>query len=168
VVHRDLKPGNIFVSRGRAVIVDFGFAKLIADPSAPHMSITGEVIGTPAYMSPEQIRPGKALDGRADLYAAGCVLYEMLANRLPFVHKQPLQMMKAHLEEPPPSIYKVRPDVSPRVAAVIQRAMAKRPDDRFPDAEAMLAALVTPAKGGGLIFALCVAAFFVVIALARC
>src|SRR5258706_6555279 len=84
IVHRDLKPANIFIASGKAVIVDFGLAKLLADPKSPNLTVTGEAIGTPSYMAPEQIRAGKTVDGRADLYAMGCVLYEMLANRRPF------------------------------------------------------------------------------------
>ncbi|MEO8703056.1 MAG: serine/threonine-protein kinase [Kofleriaceae bacterium] len=168
VVHRDLKPGNIFITGGRAVIVDFGFAKLISDPKAPNLSITGEVIGTPAYMAPEQIRAGRAVDGRCDLYAIGCVLYEMLAGRLPFAGKSTLKMFAAHLEETPPPLVKYRPDVPPRIAEAIGKAMAKRPEDRFADAGAMLAALTLAPRGGGWILIAAIAAAVIVIAIARC
>ncbi len=141
VVHRDLKPGNIFVANGKAVIVDFGFAKLISDPKAPNLSITGEVVGTPAYMAPEQITAGRPIDGRADLYSIAVVLYEMLANKLPFSGKSALQMMSAHLNQVALPITAYRPDCPKQVADAIARAMAKNPDDRFADADAMRAAL---------------------------
>ncbi len=141
VVHRDLKPGNIFVENGKAVIVDFGFAKLISDPKAPNVSITGEVVGTPAYMAPEQITAGRELDGRADLYALGCVLYEMLSNRLPFSGKSALQMMSAHLKTVALPVTAYRPDCPKQVSDAIAKAMAKNPDDRFADAESMRRAL---------------------------
>jgi len=169
VVHRDLKPGNIFISQGRAIIVDFGFAKLISDPKAPNLSITGEVVGTPAYMAPEQIRAGKQLDGRADLYAVGCVLYEMLANRLPFAGKTTLQMFTAHLREEAAPVTSFRPEVPVRIASAIARAMAKQPEARFPDADAMRVALTTPPRGGSwMILVLGLLAFVIVIAIARC
>ena len=141
VVHRDLKPGNIFIANGKAVIVDFGFAKLISDPKAPNLSITGEVVGTPAYMAPEQITAGRAIDGRADLYAVAVVLYEMLANKLPFSGKTALQMMGAHLNQVALPVTAFRPDVPRQVADAISKSMSKNPDDRFPDAESMRAAL---------------------------
>ncbi len=141
VVHRDLKPGNIFIANGKAVIVDFGFAKLISDPKAPNLSITGEIVGTPAYMAPEQITAGRAIDGRADLYAIAVVLYEMLANKLPFSGKTALQMMGAHLNQVALPVTAFRPDVPRQVADAVAKAMAKNPDDRFPDAESMRAAL---------------------------
>jgi eukaryotic-like serine/threonine-protein kinase len=168
VVHRDLKPGNIFITGGRAVIVDFGFAKLISDPASPNLSITGEVIGTPAYMAPEQIRAGRSVDGRTDLYAIACVLYEMLAGRLPFPGKSTLKVLAAHLEQTPAPLASHRPDVPPRIADAIAKAMAKRPEDRFPDAAAMLAALTTPPRGNAWIFVVAIAAAVLVIAIARC
>jgi serine/threonine-protein kinase len=160
VIHRDLKPGNIFIANGRAVtaspgipgarsgaqrrvavIVDFGFAKLMSDPKAPNLSITGEVLGTPAYMAPEQITAGRPLDGRADLYAVAVVLYEMLANKLPFSGKTALQMMGAHLNQVALPVTAYRPDVPKQITDAIAKAMRKNPDERFPDAEAMRAAL---------------------------
>ena len=141
VIHRDLKPGNIFIADGKAVVVDFGFAKLLSDPQAPNLSITGEVLGTPAYMAPEQITAGRPIDGRADLYAVAVVLYEMLANKLPFVGKSALQMMGAHLNQVALPVTAYRPDCPKQIADAVGKAMAKDPDDRFPDAAAMRAAL---------------------------
>jgi eukaryotic-like serine/threonine-protein kinase len=168
VVHRDLKPGNIFVSNGRAVIVDFGFAKLISDPSSPNLSITGEVVGTPAYMAPEQIQSGRAVDGRTDLYAIACVLYEMLAGRLPFSGKSALQMMGSHLNQVALPVTAYRSDVPKRIAEALSRSMAKSPDERFPDADAMRAALTMSNRGGSwVILVLAAMAFAIVIGFAR-
>ena len=143
VVHRDLKPDNVFVvdqPRPRAVIVDFGLAKLVADPRAPHLTITGESIGTPRYMAPEQIR-GKSIDGRADLYAVGVMLYEALAGVPPFVGESTFQLFDMHVNQPAPSLAVARPDLSVAVCEVVDRALAKNPADRFPDANAMRRAL---------------------------
>lgn len=141
IVHRDLKPPNIFVANGRAIIVDFGLAKLIADPKAPNLSVTGEAIGTPAYMAPEQIRARKAIDGRADLYAIACVLYELLANRRPFPGKTTMDVFRAHLDQLAPLVTMFRPDVPAWIAAAIAKALAKDPDERFATADDMRRAL---------------------------
>ncbi len=153
VIHRDLKPDNIYVASGRAVIVDFGLAKLVAVdparpgraspwPGAPNLTVTGEAIGTPHYMAPEQIR-ARPVDHRADLYAVGCVLYQMLVGRPPFDATAPFALFDAHINHPPPPI--ARPDVPPHVAAAIARALAKDPAERWPDADAMRRALAAPA-----------------------
>lgn len=168
VVHRDLKPGNIFIANGKAVIVDFGFAKLISDPKAPNLSITGEVVGTPAYMAPEQISAGRDVDGRTDLYAIGCVLYEMLANRLPFVGKTALQMMGAHLNQVALPVTAYRPDCPKAVSDAIAKAMAKNPDDRFANADDMRAALTLSGRTGAWVYLVLAAmAAAIVIGIAR-
>jgi len=141
IVHRDLKPPNIFVANGRAIIVDFGLAKLIADPKAPNLTVTGEAIGTPAYMAPEQIRARKVIDGRADLYAVGCVLYELLANRRPFPGKTTMDVFRAHLDQVAPPLTMFRPDVPVWIAAAIAKALAKDPEQRFANADEMRRAL---------------------------
>jgi eukaryotic-like serine/threonine-protein kinase len=168
VIHRDLKPGNIFVANGRAVVVDFGFAKLLGDPKAPNLSITGEVLGTPAYMAPEQITAGRPIDGRADLYAVAVVLYEMLANKLPFAGKSALQMMGAHLNQVALPVTAYRPDCPKHVADAIGKAMAKDPDARFRDADAMRTALtMSPGLPVWAYVALAIIAAAIVIVLAR-
>ncbi|MEO8706872.1 MAG: serine/threonine-protein kinase, partial [Kofleriaceae bacterium] len=145
IIHRDLKPDNVFVASGRAIIVDFGLAKLVADPRAPSLTITGEAIGTPAYMAPEQIR-GKAADGRADLYAVGCVLFEALTGKPPFEGLAAFALFDAHLHKPVPSVRERRPEVPEHVDAAIAKALAKDPADRHADATAMQRALATPVR----------------------
>jgi serine/threonine-protein kinase len=140
VVHRDLKPENIFVTKGRAVIVDFGLAKLIADPMAPSLTATGAALGTPHYMAPEQVR-GELADGRADLYAVGCVLFEMLAGRPPFEESATFAIFDAHLHKQPPSIRDIRSDVPEAVEQTIAHALAKEAGSRFASAGQMLEAL---------------------------
>jgi serine/threonine-protein kinase len=146
IVHRDLKPDNIFLTAAGAVIVDFGLAKLVGDPAAPHLTITGESLGTPRYMAPEQIRGDRAIDGRADLYATGVLLYEALAGRPPFEHEALFELFDAHVSRPPPPLREIAPHVPPHVADAIMRALAKAPDDRFPDAAALRRALVAPVR----------------------
>jgi serine/threonine-protein kinase len=144
IVHRDLKPSNILVTRrGRheqAKVVDFGLAKEIA----PHDPVTGSdhVLGTPRYMSPEQIR-GEAIDGRADLYALGILLYRGLTGQVPFTQRQAAPLLHAHLREAPPTFAEVDPalDLPPAVEWVVQTCLAKAVEDRFADAWELTVAL---------------------------
>jgi serine/threonine-protein kinase len=145
VVHRDLKPDNVFVTlkpAPRAIIVDFGLAKLIADPHSPNLTVTGESIGTPRYMAPEQIRC-HAIDGRTDLYALGVMLYEALAGRPPFTDEATYALFDAHVNRPPPALTELRPDLPPAACAVIERALEKDPAARFSGADEMRRALAT-------------------------
>ncbi len=131
VVHRDIKPENILLESGHAVVADFGIARAIAAAGGARLTSTGLAIGTPAYMSPEQAAGSGDVDGRSDLYALACVLYEMLAGQPPFTGPTVESVVHQHLAVEPPSITGIRPAVPAGVAAALQRALAKTPADRF-------------------------------------
>jgi eukaryotic-like serine/threonine-protein kinase len=140
VVHRDIKPGNLMVTTsGTVKVLDFGIAQALAD-TATRLTATGAAIGTPGYLSPEQIR-GDPVDGRADLYSAGCLLYELLTGRPPFTGDSPFVVMHHHLARTPAVPSTLRRGIAARLDGVVLRALAKDPDDRFPDADTMREAL---------------------------
>ncbi len=149
IVHRDLKPANIFLQfkggKPDVKVLDFGLAKFLSvDELSEDATLTrrGRIVGTPAYMAPEQITGG-TLDVRADVYAAGVLLFELLADRRPFDYARRSQLLRAHLFEPVPSLASVRPGLSvrPELEAIVRRALAKDPGARYADARAMLEAL---------------------------
>lgn len=129
IIHRDLKPGNIlFDEEGRVYVADFGIAKLVEGSTG----LTGTaVVGTPAYMSPEQFEAKKELDGRSDQYSLAIMLFEMLSGQTPFKADTWPSMMHMHLVEPPPSIRKLRKDVPQGLATAIQLALSKNPEQRY-------------------------------------
>ena len=140
IVHRDLKPDNIFVTpAGRPKVLDFGIAKL-SDLNAGSATRTGSLLGTPHYMSPEQAA-GKVVDQRADVYAIGVILFEAATGRKPFVAESLFDLLRKHVEVPPPAPRSLRPDLPPEVESVILTALAKAPDHRFASAQAMSLAL---------------------------
>ena len=130
VVHRDIKPGNIMLSGGHAMVADFGIAKALTTAGSEKLTETGLALGTPYYMSPEQAT-GDTVDGRADEYALGCVLYEMLAGEPPFHGSSVQSIMARHAVDPVPSLRTVRAMIPAGVEWVISRALAKSPADRF-------------------------------------
>ncbi|GAC1649627.1 MAG: hypothetical protein NVS4B3_06990 [Gemmatimonadaceae bacterium] len=141
VIHRDIKPDNILLSEGHAVVADFGIARIIAlDPGhAARLTRTGMGgPGTPAYMSPEQLLGEGDTDARTDIYALGSVLHEMLAGKPPYSGKDGFTR---RFTEPPPSIATLRGNVPPQVDQIVHRALQRRPDDRFVDARQMCEAL---------------------------
>jgi serine/threonine-protein kinase len=145
VVHRDVKPENVLLDDGRALLADFGIARASADLRATQtLTATGISVGTPAYMSPEQATAERTLDGKSDQYSLACVLYEMLAGHAPFSAGTLQAMIARHLLEPPPPIAVVRSTVPRAVEAALSRALAKSPADRFPTAAAFADALGTP------------------------
>jgi hypothetical protein len=147
VIHRDLKPGNIlFDQQHRPYIGDFGIVK-ITQIDAPTLTQEGGVLGTPAYMSPEQARGHITLDGRSDIYALGVILFEMLTGSQPFQADTPMAVALSHVLDPVPPVLRRRPDLPPEADSVIQKALAKDPNDRYPTATALAAAVNQLAKG---------------------
>src|SRR5439155_17573802 len=143
VIHRDIKPANILLEDDWAYLADFGIAKLAAGAGvAPALTLTaaGMMVGTPSYMAPEQVR-GQPLDGRADLYAFGVVVYELLTGHVPFHGDTPLEVAIHHLETPLPAARTMNPSVPVPVEAVLVRALAKDREERYPEGTAFLAAL---------------------------
>lgn len=140
IIHRDLKPGNIlFDQYGNAHLSDFGIARIVVEGSA---TMTGEaILGTPAYMSPEQIQGDKKIDGRSDIYALGVLTYQMLSGQVPYQSDTPARVMMMHVLEPVPDIQKVMADLPAGVEAVISKSMAKAPEDRYSNAGEMAADL---------------------------
>lgn len=143
VVHRDIKPGNILLVGGHAVVADFGIATAIG-AEAETLTEAGLVIGTPAYMSPEQARGGTVVDGRTDLYSLGCVLYEMLTGHPPFTGPTSQAVLMQHSSDPPVPVRTRRASVPIEIDRAVARLLAKLPADRFSTADQFLAA--TPAE----------------------
>ena len=131
VIHRDVKPENLLLESGHAVVADFGIARAIRAAGGSSLTATGVAIGTPAYMSPEQAAGSEDLDGRSDLYSLACVLYEMLGGEPPFTGPTVNSIVHQHLVVEPQSIMALRPSVPGWVATALTRALAKTPADRF-------------------------------------
>jgi serine/threonine-protein kinase len=141
VVHRDIKPDNILLSGGHALVADFGIARAINAAGGLKLTETGMAVGTPAYMSPEQAMGDQRVDGRADIYALGCVLFEMLAGEPPFTGPSAQGVMARHSMDPVPPLATVRPGVAPALEAAIACALAKVPADRYTTATEFAGAL---------------------------
>ena len=156
IVHRDLKPDNIFLCastrHARVVpkVLDFGIAKLAVQGVAGQTK-TGMLMGTPAYMSPEQCRGGsKAVDGRSDIYSLGCILYEVLCGQPPFVRDGAGELIVAHVAEPPDDPRKLVPDLPPAIAGLVLRMLGKNVQDRPPDMTAVSEELARCLAGLGI------------------
>jgi serine/threonine-protein kinase len=146
IVHRDMKPGNVMLMQTRSgddfvKVLDFGIAKLRDEGGATTTS-AGAIVGTPNYLAPEQAR-GEGVDVRSDLYSVGCVLYELVAGRPPFVAPNPMAVVSAHLSHDPPPLGALAPGVSRRFAEIVHRALRKKPADRFASADEMRDALLS-------------------------
>ena len=133
IVHRDIKPDNILLSGGHAVVADFGIAAVLGAAGDAKLTSTGMAVGTPTYMSPEQAA-GERVDGRSDVYSLGCVLYELLAGTPPFTGPSVQAVVARHLADPVPSIRTVRATVPVALERVVLKALAKVPADRYASA----------------------------------
>jgi eukaryotic-like serine/threonine-protein kinase len=140
VVHRDVKPENILLREGHAVVSDFGIARAVTAAGGDRLTRTGLAVGTPTYMSPEQVASSD-VDPRMDVYSLGCVLYEMLAGDPPYAASTPQAVLARKLAEPAPSLRIVRDAVPPAVERAVAKALARTPADRFPTAADFAAAL---------------------------
>src|SRR5207245_1044924 len=151
VLHRDVKPENILLQEGHAVVADFGIARAILTAGGDTLTATGLTVGTPAYMSPEQAAGERQLDGRSDLYSLGCVLYEMLAGQPPFTGPTVESVLHQHLTADPAPVTQLRRTVPESVVPVLGRALAKAPADRYATttqfAQALEAALRLEPRG---------------------
>ncbi|MFI6942884.1 serine/threonine-protein kinase [Streptomyces sp. NPDC050418] len=152
LVHRDVKPGNILISRGtdsdhpeHAYLTDFGLTK--KSLSLTGFTTVGQFVGTLDYVSPEQIS-GKPVDGRCDVYGFACVVYECLAARPPFQRDDDMALLWAHQYDEPTPLTETRPDLAPQVDAVFTKALAKSPDDRYDSCLGFVAALRAAVHGG--------------------
>ena len=149
IMHRDIKPDNVLLSGGAAMITDFGIAKALSVAQRPSRGGTltreGYTVGTPMYMAPEQLAGDPDMDFRADFYAIGVMAYEMLAGRVPFSQSTPRALLAAQLSEPPEPLQVLRPDVPSRLARLVTACLQKDPDARPANASAILSTLDDPA-----------------------
>jgi serine/threonine-protein kinase len=151
VVHRDIKPDNVLISRNHAVVTDFGVAKALEVSGQASITTTGMALGTPAYMAPEQAAGDPHTDHRADLYAVGVLAYEMLTGRPPFTGPTAQSVLAAQVTQTPPPITASRANIPAALAAIIMRCLEKRPADRWQSAAELLKALeATTTPSGGL------------------
>ena len=151
IVHRDIKPENILLSDGHAVVADFGIARAVSAAGGDSLTMTGAVVGTLAYASPEQLLGDRDVDGRSDVYSLGCVLYEMLAGEPPFAGRDGSVETWRRFTEGPPSVHTLRPDVPTPVEEALRKALGRWPEERFPTvdefAEALSAGATEPSVG---------------------
>jgi eukaryotic-like serine/threonine-protein kinase len=146
IIHRDIKPGNVMLTlTGQVKVMDFGIARALAS-GATTMTQTSAVIGTAQYLSPEQAR-GEAVDARSDVYAAGCVLFELVCGHPPFVGDSPVSVAYQHVREAPPTPSDINPDVTPPLDAIVLKALSKNPLNRYQSAGEMRADLLRAVAG---------------------
>jgi len=146
VIHRDIKPENILLHEGVAMVADFGIALAVRAAGGERLTETGLSIGTPEYMSPEQVAGERDIDARSDIYSLACVLYEMLAGQPPFTGATARAVLARHVTDTAPPITTVRSGIPPGAVSAIIRALAKSPADRFESAKAFADALFAEAK----------------------
>lgn len=155
VLHRDIKPDNILLVAEHAIVADFGLARAITTAGTTRLTQTGVAVGTPTYMSPEQARGSRDLDGRSDVYNLACVTYEMIAGHPPFTAGSAQEVRAQHVHDPVPTLRAARPDVPEGVERAVRKALAKSPADRFATAADFAEGLssepaaVSPDRGSG-------------------
>jgi Tol biopolymer transport system component/tRNA A-37 threonylcarbamoyl transferase component Bud32 len=150
VVHRDIKPDNVMLSGGHAMVMDFGVAKAVSEATGrDKITTAGVALGTPAYMSPEQATADQHVDHRSDIYAVGAMAYELLAGRPPFTAATPQGVLAAQVTQAPDPVSKYRDQVSPELEAVVMRCLAKRPADRWQSSAELLPHLDTMTTSSG-------------------
>jgi tRNA A-37 threonylcarbamoyl transferase component Bud32 len=147
VVHRDVKPENVLLQSGHALVADFGIALALEHAGGERLTRTGITLGTPQYMAPEQATGERAVDARTDVYALGAVLHEMIAGEAPFAAESKQAVLMRVIHEPVVALATRRSDVPSFLDAAVRRALAKQPDDRFPSAAAFAEALAVPLRG---------------------
>jgi serine/threonine protein kinase len=144
VLHRDVKPENILLAGGHALIADFGLARAIGAADYQKLTETGVIVGTVYYMSPEQLREDRNLDQRADIYGLGCIVYEMLSGGPPYTGRSLTEVATRILRASAPSVRRQRADVPAALDQAIARALSKSPAGRFATMEEFAAALISP------------------------
>jgi len=148
IIHRDIKPANVMLTQaGTVKVMDFGIARAVDETTSANLTQTATVIGTAQYLSPEQAR-GESVDARSDIYSTGCVLYELLVGRTPFVGDSALSVAYQHVHEDPLPPSRVNAQVTPEMDAIVLKALAKDPENRFPTAEAMATEIRRVLAGG--------------------
>src|SRR5215203_2867337 len=146
IVHRDVKPGNVMITpQGTVKVMDFGIARAVSD-SAATMTSTAAVIGTAQYLSPEQAR-GEGVDARSDVYSLGCLLYELVTGEPPFTGDSPVSVAYQHVREDPRLPSSISPDIPPELDAIVMKAMAKNPANRYQSAADMRSDLLRAVAG---------------------
>ncbi|HSJ75817.1 MAG TPA: serine/threonine-protein kinase, partial [Gemmatimonadales bacterium] len=146
VVHRDVKPENILLEDDHALVTDFGIARAVGAAGSDHLTRTGLLVGTPAYMSPEHIDADEGLDGRSDIYSLACVLFEMLVGEPPYHGTSLVAVIANRLRGPTPSVRAAGVTVSDGLDHAIRQALAEAPSDRFPTASAFSDAIAEAAQ----------------------